>query len=280
MKTLTAILLFFVSMNAWSEMIIETIQLLHRSSEEVIPIVRPMLDPEGSLSGTGYKLIIKSTPTNISQIQAMLEEIDVNPNQLKISVSYQDQSNQNDRGGSVSIKAKGDIASVEIGDPNNRQEGDLTVTNSNDKVKFDARIYETKSKDKNAEVQTMSVTEGYWGTISMGQSIPYARRFRNPDGTVTESVQYRKVMSGFRVKPQTKGDNVTLTIQQQKQSRSDNRLAIDSSQIETVVTGKLGQWIYIGGTDHDKNLSESGINYSTRIRSTDVNQVWIKVERP
>jgi len=280
MKILTTIFLFLISMNAWSEMIIETIQLLHRSSEEVIPIVRPMLDPDGSLTGTGYKLIIKSTPNNISQIQAMLEEIDVNPHQLKVSVSYRDQSKSNDRGGSVSVKAKGDIGSVEIGDPNNRQDGDLTVTNSSDKVKFDARIYESKSKNNKNDVQTMSVTEGYWGTISMGQAIPYARRYRNPDGTVTESVQYKKVMTGFRVKPQTNGDNVTITIQQQNQSRANNGIAIDSNQIETVVTGKLGQWLFIGGTDHKKNLSESGINYSTRIRSTDVNQVWIKVERP
>lgn len=280
MKSITALLLFFVSMNAWSDMIIETIQLLHRSAEEVIPIVRPMLDPEGSLTGTGYKLIIKSTPNNISQIQAMLEEIDVNPNQLKISVSYQDQSKLNDQGGSVAVQAKGDIGSVEIGDPNNQQDGDLTITNSNDKIKFDSRIYQTKSKNNKTDVQTMSVTEGYWGTISMGQAIPYAQRFRNPDGTVTESVHYKKIMTGFRVKPQTNGDNVTLTIQQQKQSRGNNGIAIDTNQVETVITGKLGQWIFIGGTDHNKNLSESGINYRTRVRSTDVNQLWIKVERP
>ncbi len=281
MKNIIALLLFLFSMNAWSDMVIETIPLSYRSAEEIIPIVQPMLDPEGSLTGTGYKLIIKSTPNNISQIRTLLEEIDINPDNLKISVSYRDQSNQNNRGGSVSVQAKADIGSVEIGDPHNQQDGDLTVTGANDKVKFDARIYESKAKNNKTDIQTMLVTEGYWGTISMGQSIPYARRTRNPDGTVTESVQYKKIMSGFRIKPRTNGDNVTITIQQQKQSRSDGgHDAIDSSEIETVVTGKLGQWIYIGGTDHSKNLSQSGLTYRTRIRSTDVNQVWIKVERP
>jgi len=280
MKNILALLLFLVSLNAWSDMIIETIQLQHRNSEEVVPIVKPMLDPEGSLTGLGYKIIIKSTPDNISEIRTLIKEIDVNPKNLKISVSYRDQSKQSNRGGSVSIQARGDIGSVEIGDPDNQLDGNLTVSNSNDKVKFDARIYETKSKNNNNDIQTMSVTEGYWGTISMGQEIPYARRVRNADGTVTETVQYKKIMSGFRVMPQVNGENVTLTIQQQKQARSNNGISIDSSQIETVISGRLGEWMFIGGTDHQKNLSQSGLSYSTRIRSTDVNQVWIKVERP
>jgi len=280
MKNIITLLLLLVSMNAWSDMLIETIQLHNRSADEVIPIVEPMLDEEGSLTGTGYKLIIKSTPSNITQIRTLIEEIDINPRNLKISVSYRDQSNQNDRGGSVSVKTKGEIGSVEIGNPDNQQDGNLTVTGDNDKVKFDARIYETKAKNNKTDIQTMSVTEGYWGTISMGQSIPYAQRHRNRDGTVTETIQYKKIMTGFRIKPRTNGNNVTLTIQQQRQNRVDNGLAIDSSELETVVTGKLGQWIYIGGTDHSKNLSQSGYTYSTRIRSTDVNQVWIKVERP
>ncbi len=37
-------------------MIIETIQLRHRPSDEVIPIIKPMLAPEASITGTGYKL--------------------------------------------------------------------------------------------------------------------------------------------------------------------------------------------------------------------------------
>mgnify|MGYP000632747381 CR=1 FL=1 len=280
MKNIIVLLLFLISMNAWSDMLIETIQLHNRSAEEILPIIEPMLDEEGSLTGTGYKLIIKSTPSNITQIRTLIEEIDINPRNLKISVSYRDQSNQNNRGGSVSVKTKGEIGSVEIGDPKNQQDGDLTITSKNDKVKFDARIYETSSKNNKTDIQTMSVTEGYWGTISMGQSIPYARRTRNPDGTVTQSTQYKKIMTGFRVMPRTNGDNVTITIQQQKQNRSNNGISVDTSEIETVVTGKLGQWIFIGGTDHQKNLSQSGLTYNTRVRSTDVNQVWIKVERP
>ena len=115
MKKIITFLLLLVSLNASAEMVIETIQLLHRTSDEVIPMIRPMMDPKGSLSGRGYKLIIKSTPDNISQIRAILDEIDTNPNMLKVYVSYTKQSNENMTGGSVSFEAGNKNARVNIG---------------------------------------------------------------------------------------------------------------------------------------------------------------------
>ena len=98
MKKLLTLILLFVSTPLWSAMIIETIQLRHRPSDEVIPIIKPMLAPEASITGTGYKLIIKSTPDNISEIQALLREIDIDQNQLRISVSMGRQTNTNESG--------------------------------------------------------------------------------------------------------------------------------------------------------------------------------------
>ena len=114
----------------------------------------------------------------------------------------------------------------------------------------------------------------------MGQAIPIAKRTRNSDGTVTETVSYQKIMTGYRIKPQTNGDNVSISIQQQSPSSNAADNTIETNSIDTVVNGKLGQWLYLGGTDHSENLNRSGLTYRTRVRSTDVNQLWIKVERP
>ena len=279
MKRLLTLILLLVSTQIWAAMIIETIQLRHRPSEEIIPLVQPMLTPGASVTGTGYKLIIKSTPENINQIQALLEEIDINQNQLRVYVSMGKQTNRSEQHGSVSVATHGDIGSVVVGSDENTADGDLTITDG--KTKFDTRIYQTETSKNKPAVQVMTVAEGYWASISVGQSIPIAARTRNPDGTVTEVIRYQNIMTGYRVMPRTHGDQVTLTIRPIQQSSVDPRYAtIDSSELETTVTGKLGEWLFLGGTDQEENLKNAGITYQTRIRSTDVNQVWVKVERP
>ena len=279
MKKLLAIILLLVSTHLWAAMIIETIQLLHRPADEVIPIIKPMLAADASITGTGYKLIIKSTPENISQIQSLLEEIDINQNQLRVSVSMGRQSDYDKRHGSVSIEHNGDNGTVVIGPDATNKNNETSGTNG--KTKFNTRIYKTERSRDRPVVQVMSVAEGYWGSISMGQSIPVGSRTRNPDGTVTESITYKQIMTGYQVMPRTHGDNVTLTIRPIRQNRSEiHSSTIESTAMETTVTGKLGEWLYLGGTDQNENLKNSGINYRTRIRSTEVDQVWVKVERP
>lgn len=260
-------------------MIIETIQLLHRPADEIVPIIKPMLAPDASITGTGNKLIIKSTPENISQIQSLLEEIDINQNLLRVSVSMGKQSDMDKQHGSVTVEVHGDKGAIELA---GNDSNDNAVQGATDaKAKFDARIYQTEQSRHKPAVQVMSVAEGYWASISMGQSIPVGTRTRNPDGTVTESITYKQVMTGYQVMPRTHGDEVTLTIRPINQVTSETTAgAIDTTAMETTVTGKLGEWLFLGGTDQEKNLSNSGITYQTRIRSTEVNQVWVKVERP
>ena len=266
MRKLLALLLFAVSTNLWSAMIIETIKLLHRPADEVIPIVKPMLAPGASITGTGYKLIIKSTPENISQIQAVLEEIDINQNQLKVTVSMGDPHRGNPTAGNSSSRQE--------------QHGSVAIEAGTDKkTKVDARVYQTERKNDDSTMQVMSVAEGYWARIAMGQSIPIATRTRNPDGTVTESITYQQIMTGYQVMPRIHDDKVTLTIRPISQS-ADSSGTIETNELETTITGKLGEWLFLGATNQEENLKNSGINYRTRIRSTDVNQVWVKVERP
>lgn len=266
MKALLTALLLFLSCHVWASMIIETIQLQHRPSDEIIPIIKPMLVPDASITGTGYKLIIKSTPENLSQIQTLLEEIDINQNMLRVSVSMNRQTDASAKHGSVSIQAGNENSKVTIG------------PETSNRNKFDVRYHEKSTSQDKPNVQVMSVAEGYWASISMGQSIPMTTRSRNPDGTVTESITYADVMTGFDVMPRTHGDNVTLSIRPVRQSVK--RGGIETTQAQSTVTGKLGEWLFIGSTNQSENVRNSGIATRTRIRSTDINQVWVKVERP
>ncbi|MGD8782937.1 MAG: hypothetical protein PVG75_00790 [Thioalkalispiraceae bacterium] len=288
MKKILALALLLVSSNLWSAMIIESIQLRHRPAEEIIPLIKPMLAADASITGTGYKLIIKSTPENLEQVKNLLKQLDVNQNLLRVSVSMGrpgaipsspgNRSSTTTSHADISARSQSDAGSVSIGSTDNK--ADTEVSAGDDKIKFNARIYQTERAKEQTAVQVMSVAEGYWANISMGQAIPFTTRSRNPDGTVTESVTYQEILTGYQVMPRTHNGKVTLTIRPYQQSTQNNYASVQSTEMQTTITGNLGEWLYIGGINHEENLDNSGISYQTRIRSTDINEVWVKVERP
>lgn len=65
---------------------LEVIKLRHRSAEDVLPIIRPLLDKGDVASGMNYQLILRTSPQNLEQVKKLLESIDVAPRRLKITV--------------------------------------------------------------------------------------------------------------------------------------------------------------------------------------------------
>ncbi len=278
-KSLLFVTFFFYVASAIADMQIETIDLHNRSAQEVIEIIRPMLQQGGSITGTGYKLIIKSTPQNIEQIKILLTEIDSAAAQLLVSVTMNRQTVMDELHASHSVTVKGRSGRISVGKTSQQDDGAQVQINNN-KIKYDARIFATRKKQSSPAVQQVRVTEGLWASIGTGQAIPIATRQRNADGTITETITYQQITSGFLVLPRINGNNVSLTISPQHQSVSQQGGGVfNSTGMETTVTGKLNQWIQLGGVTHQSISSQSGINYGARIRDADQNQIWVKVER-
>lgn len=271
----------FASMVANAAMIIETVELRYRPAEEIIPVIQPLLVGDGSITGSGYKLFIKSTPENLEEIKEFITEIDVDKSQLLIHVAVNNRQSMEEDSASVSVEASSPHGRVRIeGNPGQADAGSVS-SGTDSQIKYDARIFNRESNKSQPVSQTVRVSDGYWATIQMGQSVPVATRLRNPDGTVTETLTYQNVTTGFRVMPRTQGNNVTLTIMPFADTlNTQHPGTINTSAMETTVTGRIGQWIHLGGTNIQSSDSSSGITYRTRVRDTTHNQIWIKVERP
>src|SRR6478735_9601175 len=67
---------------------IEVIPLRHRTAEQVIPVLQPLLAPGGALSGQYNQLIVRTSPENLAQIRQVLESIDKPSRRLMISVRF------------------------------------------------------------------------------------------------------------------------------------------------------------------------------------------------
>lgn len=255
MKHLLLPLLLLFSFHVFAEEV-RTFDLQHRSAEEMIPVLRPMLDTGGAISGTGYTLIIRSSEANMKQLEQLIQHLDRAPKMLLISVDQDADSSHSSRGASVSG----------IG-----PDRDTRI-----------HLYSTQRQGDNAGGQTLQVLEGHWATIRAGQAIPqvYRQYRQTPGGTrIEQGVQYRNVDTGFEVRPRLQGDRVTLDIRPFRAAPSEHGGgAIEQQAIATTVSARLGEWIVLGGVAEQQNAEGQGLVYSTRQRDQLTHNVRIRVD--
>ena len=280
-KIVLCCVLIFLSPAVWAEL--EVINLQHRSAEDVLPIIRPLLDKDGVASGMNYQLILRTSSHNLAEIRKLLESIDVTPRRLKITVMQNVDTETVRRltevSGSVGL---GRDARVNVrGGTDNRG---LTVEAGRGADTARARVFSTKSLEEDRKTQCVLVMEGNRALVSVGQSVPVVQRqvVQSPWNTqVVESTQYRDVASGFYVLPRISGDRVTLEISAQNDALaadSGNQPTTRTQQVTSTVSGRLGEWLVLGDTS--QQTTDNGSTISTRNLSNAQEQrnVLLKVE--
>ena len=234
---------------------LEIIDLKYRTAAEVIPVLQPLMEQGGALTGQDYKLFVRTSPANLRQLRAALAQIDRKPNQLLVSVRRSTEQEMQ------------------------RERGQVSGTVSNRGANVAVRATESDTRDSGGGIASVQVIEGNSALISSGSDVPIvtsvvAGAGRRPFAGATTS--YRNVSSGFLVTPRVRGSQVVLDIEQQ-----DERLAngtVETQRLTTQVSGPLGQWIRLGGVDESATTQSRGIlsrQYSTQ---SSAREIWVKVE--
>lgn len=265
---------------AWAAL--EVIQLQHRSAEEILPVIQPLLDKGDVATGMDYRLILRTSPRNLGQIKKLLESLDVAPRRLKITVMQDVDADTVARltelSGSVGL---GGDARVTV--PGSGETGGLTVETGRGQDRLRARVYSTRSLETGRKTQQLQVMEGNRALVSSGLSVPVPVRqvIQRPWGTeIVDTTEYRQVDSGFYVLPRVSGDRVTLEIGTQDDTLASGGAypTTRTQQTSSTVSGRLGEWMVLGGTG--RRTVDDGSTISTRsaARSQEQRNVLIKVE--
>ncbi len=250
---------------------LEVIQLKSRTAEEMIPVIRPLLGPEDTLTGTGYKLILRADPDTVREIKAVLEQLDQAPRNLLITVKRGDLQTAHERELSVSGTEEFD------------DKGRITIQGSEDDLDVDLDEHTTTRRPE--ALQQLRVAEGNRAFIYTGQSVPYPESDvsvgragpRSRTRVYSEGVSFRDVRSGFYVLPRVSGEQVTLEIQPVDESLNTDR-SVNIQRTHTIVSGTLGEWIQIGGVR--QRATEYGRKGGTTYRTHDSQDldIYVKVE--
>jgi type II secretory pathway component GspD/PulD (secretin) len=257
---------------------VEVITLKYRTAEQILPLLRPMVDKDGTITGMQNQLIVRTSPRNLADLKKILATVDAMPRRLLITVR-QDAAIERERSvAEVSGSIGTGTGSVVVGG-SGRGDGGLR-----------ARIDNTRSLSDDRAAQSVQVLEGSSAFIRIGQSVPVqqpqvTRSIVNGQNVdrVSNSVQYREAQSGFYVLPRLSGDIVTLEISPQRDtfaSPEQNLPAgsINTQRAATTVAGRLGEWIEFGGISQSGANQQSAILGSTRETSADNRRILVRVE--
>jgi len=264
---------------------VEVIPLHYRTAEEVIPILQPMLDPGGTLSGFRGQLIVRTTPENLVEIKRILASVDAAPRQLQITVRQDADGRARRRAADVSGNIGNDNARVVVPPASREREGGRIVIREGDS-RIRAHVLDSASTLSDRNTQTLRVSEGREAFIQVGQSVPVRGRqvTRTVVGgqvveQVVDSTEYRDVTTGFYVRPRLSGDRVMLDISPQRESLSgDVRGGVSVQRVVTTVSGRLGEWIEIGGIGHDASGQQAVLLGRASSTASERSRVLVKVD--
>ena len=244
------------SFQAMAQYPLEIIPLRHRTVEQVLPALRGVLEPGGTLSGQSGQLFVRTSPANLAEIKQALEAIDRPSRRLQILVRFDDalQSSSRDVSASGVISNRG--SNVELRGQESRSAADERVD------------------------QRLQVVEGGQARIFTGQSrtLPQRQVIRTPAGVVSQQTYVvQEAATGFDVSPRLVGGTVHLDISPQRETLGPGG-TVQGQRIATSVSGRLGEWFEIGGAASAAARNERGIGSSGQAVSSDSRRVWVKVE--
>ena len=245
---------------------ITTIQLRNRPAVEVIPIVKPMLGADDTITGQGFKIFLRSSAETLDQVMAMIEALDIAAKTLQISVFQ-----GSDR----------DLRAVDISGNIQIESGDTSVSIGTNRNKTGSiNISSTRSRLQNNPIHQLHLTEGQEGYIETGEQIPY---FSGVNWILPEAagggIEYNDVTTGFYVLPRIHGENVTLQVSPFRNSQSKSRGGnIETLHANTTITGRISEWLLIGGATEQTKASQSGIGSYSSTKSRNNTSIWIKAD--
>lgn len=175
MKRFLALGLLCATLPALAQYALEIIPLRHRTVEQVLPVLQPLLEPGATLTGQRNQLIVRTSPENLADLRRALAAIDRPSRRLVISVRFDD-------AGSAQSRELG--ASGRIG---------------NRGARIDARAGDESSRLAERVDQRVQVLEGGRAFIMAGQAALL------PGGLWETG-------TGFEAVPHLAGDSVTLDI--------------------------------------------------------------------
>jgi hypothetical protein len=235
MKILFALLLL-LSATAFAQTELRIFTLQHHFAQDLYSVVTPLVGEGGTVTGMNNQLIVRATPAQLIEIEAVIAEFDRPRVNRKITV----QSNRNNQSTFNNTEASGNVSigNVRIGNGNTRDNR--------------ARIDVTRQSNQSTQnsQQFIQVVDGERAFIEVGKLVPFTQDWiviTQRHAQIVRTTDWLQITTGFAVRPRTLGNAVEIEITPRIRNFNSQQ-SIDFEELTTVVRANLGEWVNIGQT--------------------------------
>lgn len=277
------VLLSAAPLIATAESELKLIQLKHRTAEDIVPILQPLLGRDGAVTGQGYQLIVRAPAPRLREIERVVQELDAPRRNLRITVQYA--GAQADSGGGQGLAGEsrvGDHGRIVVGERKPKDSGGLSVGRRDGDSSLRYQVERRSSTHREDTTQFVQVLDGQRAFIQVGQALPEVQTFLTIAGnyvTLTQGVQYRNVTTGFDVLPRLRGDAVLLEITPRLAFLTNQGTQIVNFQeLNTTVQTRLGEWVQLGASVRAGDEVSRRILRTWRTGASEERTIRLKVE--
>jgi type II secretory pathway component GspD/PulD (secretin) len=247
---------------------LQVIDLNFRMAQDLIPILQPLLEPGGVLTGTDDVLFVRTSPENLAQIRAALATLDRAPRQLLVSV------------GQGNVR---EVATTDVEGTATLGSGDVQVGVNRPPGADSGASVTIRGRRQQADLHNVSsvrVLEGTETWIGAGQSVPLTETTvqQRPGGVVQQTTTFRDVGTGFYATARLSGERVVLDISARQQRVRSASGTISTQGATTTVSGRLGEWFPLGGVAESGASSNGGVLTQGGRSESSQYAIWVKVD--
>lgn len=259
--------LMMISLIAQAATEFKIITLQHRFASDLLPTITPMVGADGTATGMQNQLILRASPERMRNIEAMIETLDAERVNRRITVSnsnhIENQQNRTDASGTIR-RGNVIISNDRYARPNS---GRVDIERSTSTI----------SRNNN---QFINVADGERAYISNGQIVPFTQEWISLSRRyvqIDRQTDWREVTTGFAVRPRTIGKQVELEITP-RIANLNNQGFIDFESLSTTIRVNLGDWVNIGGTMQNNDEMSRRILSVQSTSNSQSSNINIKVE--
>lgn len=221
---------------------LEIITLKHRRAEQLLPQLIFFVESGGAISGMNNTLFLRASKENQAEILKLVEALDTPLRRLMIQVRQEGESHSEAGGADVA--------------------GRVILGGGAPAVQGSAGLYQRERNSRRTASQQVQTLEGERASIMSGQSLvlPMRQLIVTPAGVVVAQniVQY-DLGTGFVAVPRLNGDQVTLEISPFDDTAGRLPGSVNVQRLVTTVSGRLGEWMALGGSGIDTNDTQREI---------------------
>ncbi|OYY90369.1 MAG: nodulation protein NolW, partial [Methylophilales bacterium 16-45-7] len=171
-------------------------------AKDLYDIISPLVGEHGTVTGMNNQLIVRTTPAQMAEVEAVIASFDVPRVNRKITV----QSNRNNQSTFNNAEVSGNV-----------NIGNVTIRNGRPVPDNNARIDVSRQQNQGSQSsqQFLQVVDGERAFIQVGKLIPFSQDWiliTQRYTQITSTTDWVNVSTGFSVRPRTVGNQVEIEI--------------------------------------------------------------------